>query len=430
MHMLRYVDLADCKVYNHITKTDGNSMDYNILLELAIILLSTKALGIVMRKLGLPQVVGALIAGLVVGPCLIGAVHPSGTISILAEIGVIMIMFSAGLESNLKEIKLTGKAAFIVASLGVVVPLSLGFLLAALFGGGFAGADQLKILQYVFVGIIMTATSVTITVETLREMGKLKTEAGTIILSAAIIDDVIGIILLSVIMGINNPDVQPLLVIGKNVLFFVLAIGVGIGLHFLFKWLSKRYPHHRRVPIFAFVACLLYAYCGEHFFGVADITGAYIAGILFSGISVSDYIDQKIDVNAYMIFAPVFFANIGLRADFSAISLDMLWFTLAFVAVAVLSKFAGCYGASRLLKNDRQSSLIIGFGMIARGEVALIVTQRGIDSGLVPSSYLVVAMSLVIVSSLLAPIILRLLYKKEKHPFDANIQPPTTQKIL
>lgn len=399
---------------------------YYILLEIAIILFSTKALGILMRKLNMPQVVGALIAGLVIGPCVLNIVHPSDILSVLAEIGVVMIMFSAGLESDLRSIKHTGKSALLVAMLGVIVPLGLGTLIAAIFGG----FQNTEIFKYLFIGIIMTATSVTITVETLREMGKLKTEAGTIILSAAIIDDVIGIILLSIVVGVNDPSVQPWLVIVKNVAFFVVSIGVGIGLHYLFKWLSKKYPRHRRVPIFALVICFVYAFCGEYFFGVADITGAYIAGIIFSGISVSDYIDQKIDINTYMIFAPVFFASIGISANFSDFSWEILLFALVFVFTAIIAKFSGCYTAARLLKNDRKTSLVTGFGMIARGEVALIVTQRGIDMGLVTPPYLICTMLLVIISSLLAPIMLRLLYKVPKTPIDPTMQQPSTQRIL
>lgn len=400
--------------------------NYYILLELAIILFSTKAFGILMRKLNLPQVAGALIAGLIIGPCVLNTVRQSDILSALAEIGVVMIMFSAGLESDLKSIKHNGKSALMVALFGVIVPLGLGTLIAAIFGG----FKNTEILKYIFIGIIMTATSVTITVETLREMGKLKTEAGTIILSAAIIDDVIGIILLSIVLGVNDPNVQPWLVIVKNISFFIIAIGLGIGLHFLFKRLSKKYPHHRRVPIFALAVCLVYAFCGEHFFGVANITGAYIAGIIFSGISVSDYIDQKIDINTYMIFAPVFFANIGISADFNGFSSDILLFAVVFVLTAIIAKFTGCYTASRFLKNDRKTSLVTGFGMIARGEVALIVTQRGIEAGLITSPYLICTMLLVIVSSLLAPIVLRRLYKLPNTPTDQTTQQPSTQRIL
>jgi Kef-type K+ transport system membrane component KefB len=391
--------------------------DYTILLELAIILLATKSFGLIFRKMGLPQVVGFLIAGLLFGPCVLGWVNPSVTLKVLAEVGVILIMFSAGLETNIKDLKKTGGVALIVASAGVLLPLAGGFLLAAAFNGGFTGLDSEKILKYCFIGIIMTATSVSITVETLRELGKLKTNAGTTILSAAIIDDVIGIALLSVIIGFKDPTVQPIVAIGKIIIYFVLAAGAGYGLRCLFKWLDKEYAHKRRIPIFSLVVCFLFAYIGEKYFGVADITGAYLAGIALSGLKETDYVDKKIETNAYMLFAPVFFASIGINATFSGFDANMLWFCIAFVGVAVVTKFAGCYLSSRALKINRSDSMVIGIGMIARGEVCLIVMQKGITAELLPSNFIAMGVMLVIFSSLIAPILLKLTYNLEDKKF-------------
>lgn len=389
-------------------------MDYRFLFELAIIIFSTKLLGLVMRRIGLPQVVGALIAGILIGPSLIGAVHPSQPLTVMAEIGVILIMFSAGMETNVKDLRECGWQALLVAASGVLLPLIGGFCLSALFHGGFSGVDHDTVLKNVFVGVIMTATSVSITVETLREMGKLQTKAGTIILSAAIIDDIIGIILLSIVISFKNPEVAPIQNIINTALFFVFAIGVGILLHLFFKHMAVRYPHKRRVPIFALVTCLMYAFVAEHFFGVADITGAYIAGIMFAGIKETHYIETKIDSSAYMFFAPVFFASIGIKASFGDTTATIIWFSVCFVVVAILTKMIGCYLASRALKEPRRDSLIVGIGMIARGEVCLIVMQKGITSGLIESNYVTMAIMLVIVSSLLAPILLKFCYGKQK----------------
>lgn len=386
--------------------------DYKILLELALILLFTKLFGIIVKKLGLPQVVGFLIAGLLLGPCVLGWVGTSVTLKIIAELGVILIMFSAGLETNVEDLKKCGFAALLVAAAGVLLPLGCGFLLAAAFNGGFVGIDAQKVLQYVFVGVVMTATSVSITVETLREMGKLKSRAGTVILSAAIIDDVIGIVLLSIVIGFKNPDVKPVEAILKTLVFFVAAVVVGIGIHFLFKWLNKKFPHTRRLPILGLVVCFLYAYCAERFFGVADITGAYLAGIMMSGLKETAYIDRKIEINAYMIFAPVFFASIGINASFAGFNANTVWFTLAFVAVAILAKAVGCFSAAKALKYEWSESLVIGVGMIARGEVCLIVLQKGIAAGLIEPDYLAMGVMLVIVSSFLAPILLKFIYRR------------------
>ena len=399
--------------------------DYTILLELALILLFTKLFGIICKKIGLPQVVGFLIAGLLIGPCVLGWVKPSETLKIIAELGVILIMFSAGVETDLKELKQNGLAATLVAMAGVLLPLGGGFLIAAAFNGGFEGIDSLKVLQYVFVGVVMTATSVSITVETLKELGKLKTKAGTIILSAAIIDDVIGIILLSIIIGFRNPEVKPVEAVWKTGLFFVLAVAVGIGIHFLFKFLNKKFPHTRRLPILGLVICFLYAYCAEKFFGVADITGAYIAGIMLSGLKESDYIDRKIEINSYMIFAPVFFASIGINASFSGFNVNMVWFSLCFVLVAIAAKMLGCFGMAKVLRYDWKDSLVIGVGMIARGEVCLIVLQKGISAGLASPDYLAMGVLLVIVSSFLAPVLLKLIYRKSDPlpPLSADVTP-------
>lgn len=401
--------------------------DYRFLLELAIIIFGTKILGVLMKKIGLPQVVGALLAGILIGPVLHWVRPGTEPLKAIAELGVIMIMFTAGIETSIRDIRDTGVAAFLVAMMGVIVPLALGFLVSALFHGGFVGIETDIMLRNVFVGVILTATSVSITVETLREMGKLKTKAGTTILSAAILDDIIGIIILSIIIGLKDTSgaesASPILAIVKTVLFFICAIVGGVGLHYLFKFLAKKFPNRRRVPIFALVICLLYAYCAEEFFGVADITGAFMAGVVLSGIKVSDYIEKKIDINAYMIFSPVFFASIGINASFDGINMSMLWFALSFVAVGILGKIIGCYTAARAMHVKRKDALIIGIGMIARGEVCLIVMQKGISAGLMDANYLVMGVMLVIVSSILAPILLRLLYRGS----DGDELPPSSE---
>jgi Kef-type K+ transport system membrane component KefB len=373
-----------------------------------------------MRKLGLPQVVGALIAGIIIGPMVFGIVGISDVFNIIAEVGVIMIIFSAGVETDLKQIKESGLTSLLVAAGGVLVPLGLGFIISSLFHGGFT----VDIMKNIFIGIILTATSISISVETLKEMGKLKPRAGTIIMSAAIIDDVIGIALLSIVLGITNSNVNPWIAILKTIAFFAIAIGVGILLHNLFKYLSKKYPRHRRVPIFALAVCLLYAYSAERFFGVADITGAYLAGIIFSGISTSEYIEKKIDVNTYMIFAPVFFAYIGIKSSFDGLNLNMLWFALAFIAAGISGKIIGAYSMSRLRGLERRESLAIGVGMIARGEVALVVMNKGVTGGVIGQEYLAIVVALVIVSSLLAPIFLRLCFNK-----DCKTPPLVTQNM-
>ena len=399
-----------------------------ILLDLAIILFATKFLGILMKKIGLPQVVGAVVAGLLIGPAIWGQfgwwspIRPTEESSFffngLAEIGVIMILFSAGLETDFKELKSSGLKSTLIAAAGVVVPMALGFLVAVSFMGGFSALKNGTVaLEAAFIGVILTATSVGITVETLKEMGKLKGKVGTTILSAAIIDDVIGIVVLSIVLGFKDPSSNPWKTLLMTVLFFAAAIAVGILIHLLFKWLAKRYPHKRRVPIFGLVLCFTYAFIAEKVFGIADITGAYIAGVTLCNLKQTEYIDRKIDVNSYMIFSPVFFANIGITASFDGFTLSLFLFGLAFVAVGIIGKIAGCAAVAKMCKFNNRESLQIGAGMIARGEVALVVCRKGLQGGLFVGTAinpLVPVIMLVVISSLLAPILLKVLFKGEK----------------
>lgn len=380
-----------------------------ILKDLAIILVAAKLLGILVRKLGGPQVVGEILAGLIVGPCVLGLTDYSGFISGIAEIGVILLMFSAGLETDLKELIKTGPVALLIAIAGVVVSVLGGA--AVYLGFGFGTADS-AMLEAVFMGTILAATSVSITVQALKEMGHLKGRIATAILSAAIIDDVIGIVLLTVVIGFKSPDVQPAKVCINIAIFFLLAIILGFALYYLFKYFDKRWPHSRRIPIFGLALCFASAYCADAFFGIADITGAYVAGIVLCNIKDSNYIERKMDVSSYMIFGPVFFASIGLQTSFDNFNLSMLWFSIALVGVALITKVIGCGGTARLCRFNNIESLKIGVGMMNRGEVGLIVAKEGLDAGLMAPQFFAPVIILIIVSSLATPIILKLIYSK------------------
>ncbi len=387
-------------------------MNIDFFLDLAIIIIAAKSLGLLMRKIHVPQVVGEIIAGLLIGPNVLHLVDQSEFLSQMAELGVIMLMFVAGLETDLKEMKRTGPVALFVAALGVALPFAGGFLLySCLYGFGAVGSDAF--FEAVFIGTILTATSVSITVETLREMGKLKGKVGTTILSAAIIDDVLGILLLTFVIGFKSAEVQPLTVVINTGLFFLAALGVGILLYWLFKWLDKRYPHRRRIPIFGLAVCLLFSFAAERFFGIADITGAYVAGIIFCNIRDSDYIARKIDIGSYMLFSPIFFASIGLKTEIQDLDVSMLVFSVLFVLVALATKIIGCGLAAKICRFRWIDSLRVGVGMMTRGEVALIVAQKGLAVGLIPAVYFTSVILLIIVSSVVTPIVLKLLYRKE-----------------
>lgn len=385
---------------------------YDVFKDLAIIIIAAKFFGILARKCKAPQVVGEIIAGLIIGPSILGLVNQSDFLIEMAEIGVIILMFSAGLETDLKDLMKTGPIAALIACAGVFIPLILGALLYMGFYGVAPWGSE-GFYKAVFVGTILTATSVSITVEALKEMGKLKGKVGTTILSAAIIDDVIGIIVLTFVMGFKSPDSNPASVVVNTVLFFIFAIVVGFVCFKIFKFVDNRYPHTRRIPIAGLALCLAMAYIAEKYFGIADITGAYVAGIILCSIRDSEYIASKMDTNSYILFGPVFFASIGLKTNLESLNASILIFSIAFVAVGLISKIVGCSLMARICKFNMSDSLKIGVGMMTRGEVALIVSQKGLSVGLLTPVYFTSVILLIIVSSIATPIILKLLYAKD-----------------
>lgn len=384
----------------------------SIFKDLAIIIIMAKSFGIIARKLKAPQVVGEIIAGLLIGPCLLGWVQQTDFLSQMAEIGVILLMFSAGLETDLRELLKTGPIATLIACAGVFVPLVCGSILYMAFYG-FSSFGTEEFYKAVFIGTIMTATSVSITVQSLREMGKLKGRVGTTIMSAAIIDDIIGIVVLTIVIGFKDPSSNPGKVVISTLLFFVFAIVVGYICFRVFRYLDKRWPHTRRIPIMSLALCFVMVYIAETYFGIADITGAYFAGIILCSIGDSNYIARKMDINSYMLFGPVFFASIGLKTNITSLNVSIILFSICFVLVALISKIIGCGLMAKACKFNNIDSLKVGVGMMTRGEVALIVSQKGLAVGLMNSVYFTAVILLIVVSSISTPIVLKLLYAKE-----------------
>ena len=398
---------------------------------LAVILFVSKSLGILARRIGLPQVVGQVIAGLLIGPAFFigldnfhGILNPNAEemdmLHVFSQIGVIFILFSSGLDTNIKEMKKAGGIATLVACFGVLVPMILGFIITMCFmPNGFSDFNNIDaIFNALFVGTILTATSVGITVETLRELNKLNTKVGTVILGAAIIDDVIGILVLSIVTSLHGGDVPIWVTFIKVVLFFVFAIGIGLFCRYIFKWLSKHYPHHRRTGIYAIALCFIYSFIAEQVFGVAAITGAYMAGLMLSGIDDTEYINKKVISSGYLIFSPLFFAYIGISADFSDFHPIDLVFALCFVAVGIIGKIIGCGAAGKITKHNMRDSYIIGSGMIARGEVALAVYAAGSSliwrdsiGNVIGVDPMLATICLILFSSILCPILLKLGFK-------------------
>ena len=393
---------------------------YSIFIDLAIIIVAAKIFAILARKCRAPQVVGEIVAGLLLGPSVLGLVQQTDFIIQMAEIGVILLMFSAGLGTDLKELMKTGPVAFLIALCGVFIPLFGGTLLHMAFYGVSPWGSE-YFYRSVFIGVILTATSVSITVETLKEMGKLKGKVGTTILSAAIIDDVIGIIVLTFVVGFKNPENNPSTVMINTVLFFLFAIGVGFVCYLCFKWMDRRYPHTRRIPILSLALCFAMAYVAENFFGIADITGAYVAGLILCSIQDSDYIARKMDINSYMLFGPIFFVSIGLKTDIGDMNMSIILFALCFVLVGLVTKIVGCGLMARACRFNGHDALKIGVGMMTRGEVALIVAQKGLNEGMLDSVFFTAVILLIIISSISTPIILKVLYSRDREPEKAAV---------
>ena len=399
-------------ILKYVKKSRRNMDTLDILRQLAIIIIAAKVFGLLARKCKAPQVAGEIIAGLLIGPSLFNLVSSSDFLAGMAEIGVIILMFTAGLETNISDLKKTGAKATIIACAGVFVPLIFGTLLYMCFYG-FSAIGSESFYKAIFIGTILTATSVSITVQTLREMGKLSGELGQTIMSAAIIDDVIGIIVLTVVIGFKKPDSDVPSVLLRTVAFFVLAVILVIVIYKLFKWYDNRHPHTRRIPILGIALAFALSYVADKYFGVADITGAYVAGVILCSLRDSDYITQKMDTNSYIIFGPVFFCSIGLQTNIRTLDTTILWFSLAFVAVGLLSKIIGCGLTARLLGYKGRNALKVGCGMMTRGEVALIVAQRGLKVGMLEPAYFTAVILLIIVSSILTPLLLKALYAKD-----------------
>lgn len=387
-------------------------MGYRYLFDIALILISTKLLGLLTKKIQMPQVVGALLAGLILGPAVLNVLTATDFINQTAELGVIVLMFTAGLETDMKELKKVGKSSFVIALLGVILPLGGGFLLASIFNDGSITVTS-QFLQNMFIGVVLTATSVSITVETLKELGKLNTKAGNAILGAALIDDILGIVALTIITSFTGEGASIFFVLGKILLFFLAAGAAGFIFYKLFsKWTAAANKNLRRFVIVAFVFCLLLAFTAEHFFGVADITGAFIAGLIISNTQRTQYIAKKFDTLSYILLSPIFFASIGIKVVIPSMTGSIILFSILLLFVAVITKVVGCGLGAKLCKYKDSECAQIGVGMISRGEVALIVAAKGQAVGLMGMTFFGPVIIMVIFTTVITPILLKLVFKK------------------
>jgi len=381
------------------------------LIEIAVLLAATKIGGLVSNRFNLPEVLGAMIAGVVLGPIAFNVIDYNYGIELLANLGVITLMFLAGLETNLDDFKTAGKSAFLIAVGGVILPLALGTFSAFLFSSSF--------IECLFIGVILTATSVSITVQTLMELGKFNTRASTNIVGAAVIDDVLGLILISILLSVSgstgsSPHGASLLqtLIGVAVFCIIALIAIIFLPKHLNELLRKLPPRHAVLPV-VLAGVLGISFIAESL-GLASITGAYICGLLLSKSSRKGSLDRNFKAISSGFLAPIFFASIGLTVNIKEFNIDILLLTIVMFIIAVAGKLFGCSIPARLCKLSKKESLQIGIGMISRGEVALITASIGLKSGIISNEVYFPVIIVVILTTIITPVLLKLSFAQKK----------------
>ncbi|WP_433771824.1 cation:proton antiporter [Bacillus wiedmannii] len=373
-------------------------MEFEFFFQIALILLSTKLAGDLSVRLGQPSVLGKLIVGIVIGPAVLGWIENSELLTQLSNVGVILLMFMAGLETDLEELNANRNSSLAVALGGIVLPFVGGYVSGLVMGMEQGNA--------VFLGLLLCATSVSISVQTLRDLGKMKTRESTTMLGAAVFDDILVVILLAFAMSfLGTDDVNLAMVILKKVVFFASIILIGWkGVPAIMRWLSPLRVSESIVSA-ALIICFSFAYFGE-LLGIAGIIGAFAAGIAISQTNYKHEVEKKVEPIAYAMFVPIFFVSIGMNITFDGIG-DQVWFILALTIIAVLTKLIGCGFGARITGFDAKSSAIIGAGMVSRGEVALIIAGTGLSSGLLAQDYFTAIVIVVILTTMITPPMLK-----------------------
>jgi len=376
----------------------------DLLLTVALVLVAAKLGGVASQRFGLPAVFGKLVVGLALGPAVLNLLEPSESLNSLADIGIILLMFIAGLETDVAQMRRVGLAAFLAAAGGVALPMAAGVGLGYAFGMGTA--------QAFFLGTVLTATSVGITAQTLTELGKLQSREGSAILAAAVIDDVMGVLVLSLVLGFSGGG-DPIVPIAKMALFIPLAFVVGIVvMPFVIDRILHLHERETRTAIIIGVA-LTYAWAAEHWGGLAAITGAYIAGMMVARTEISEHATESMNKIAYAFFIPVFFVVVGLKMDSSALREAPL-FAALLIGVAIITKIAGAFGGALAGGFNVRDATRVGYGMVSRGEVALVVAVVGLQHGLLDDKEFSATIMMTLATTLVAPLLLKWAYRAER----------------
>ncbi len=387
-------------------------------LLIAVILMAAKVAGYFSVRLGQPSVLGELLVGILLGPSLLDllhlpflhhAEHLGDTIQELGELGVLLLMFIAGLELHLDELSSNTKVSAFAGIMGVLVPVGLGTLTASLFGLSWEAA--------LFMGLTLGATSVSISAQTLMELRQLRTRVGLGLLGAAVFDDIMIILLLSIFLAViagGTSFLGILLIFGKMVFFLVGAVAFGIYLLPKLVRFNEKLPISQKTLALGIVILLFYGIAAEVIGGMAAITGTFLAGLMFARTSTKERLMQGVSALAYGLFVPIFFVSIGLAVNIRDMSATAAWLTLAVIAVAIVSKLLGSGLGARWAGFSWRESWQLGAGMISRGEVGLIVANVGIGAGLVSGDEFSAIVGMVLATTIITPPFLRALFAKPK----------------
>jgi Kef-type K+ transport system membrane component KefB len=379
-------------------------MESRLFLMVALILLSTKIFSLLSKRIHLPQVIGALTAGILLGPALLNWMEPNEVISVIAEFGVILLLFSAGMETDFRQLRSSVKASILISVLGIAAALGGGFAVAYFFGK--------SPFESFCIGVVIASMSTSITAEALQEMGKMRTKSGTAIMGASLFDDIFVIVMLAILMGMGSGGVtfaSAAMMFLKIAAFFVFAVASGFAVNKLFNRMVNRMGTKGRFSIFAVAYCFSMAFLAEQF-GLANITGAYIAGIAFCNTRCVESLEANTHTLSYMFFTPIFLANIGLNTSFSGMNGGMVLFTLLLVVAAVVSKLAGCGLGAKICKYTNRESLQVGVGMVARGEVSFIVFSKCVAVGYLSSMLFPSVIVVVLITVLITPIWMKIVF--------------------
>lgn len=390
------------------------TFDFTIVQQLAILLITAFIAYVIFTKLNQSVIIGEILLGILLGPSVLGFLTPESTfVQYFAMLGAILLLFVIGFEFKIKDIY--NLRYGIIATIGVVVPFIAGYFFAKTIGYDFVTSF--------FVGTTLTATSIAITANVLRELGKLHTEPAKAIIGAAVIDDVLGLIVLSFATQVEFGNIELmniLVIIGLVAAFFIIGIWVGRP---VVKWLMEHFEQttiaKKRVEtvlILAFVIAFFFSAIAE-VIGLSAIVGAFLAGITMEGVKVRDEADfRKGADHVQMIFAPIFFISLGVLINFNQLTIDIIWFVLALTAIAIVTKLVGCYIGARIGRMNNRDSLIIGIGMMPRGEVAMIVAVIGLTAGVITQEIYTAVIIMSLLTTLFVPLILRYM----KFPGDAK----------